>query len=197
MASWQAWKNRTVTAFLLGAASTGALAGSTGPALTLTATPNPVVAGTPLTLNVLINGIADLYAYQFSLAFNPALLQLTSVTEGAFLATGGPTFFDGGTVNNAAGTVSFLFDSLIGAVPGVSGSGVLASMQFTTLTAGVSALTFSDVLFLDATSTDIPVLALNGSVQVTAVPEPASYALFALGLAGLAAAAQRRAKATA
>ncbi len=197
MASWQAWKNRCGTALLLGAGSFGALSAAAAPALTVAAAPNPVLVGAPLTLQVLINGIADLYAYQFSLSYNPALVQLTSVTEGAFLATGGPTFFDGGTVNNTTGTVSFVFDSLIGAVPGVTGTGVLASMQFTAVAAGVSALTFSDVLFLDAGLADITVAAQNGSVQVSAVPEPASYALFALGLAGLAVAAQRRAQATA
>jgi hypothetical protein len=191
MASWQAWKNRTVTALLWGAASSGALA---VPALTVVPTPSPVLVGSPLTVDLLVSGISDLYAYQFSLSYNPALLQLTSVTEGAFLAAGGPTFFDGGTVNNTTGTVSFLFDSLIGAVPGVTGSGVLASMQFTTVAVGASALTFADVLFLDASSSDITVLAQGATVQVSAVPEPSHYALFALGLAGLAAVAQRRAK---
>ncbi len=195
MASWQAWKNRTITALVWGAAASGAIA---APTLTVVPTPNPVVVGSPLSVNVLVNGIADLYAYQFSLAYNPALLQLNSVSEGAFLATGGTTFFDGGTVNNTTGTVSFVFDTLIGAVPGVTGGGTLASLQFTTVAAGVSALTFSDLLFLDASLADITVTAQNGSVQLTAVvPEPASYVLFALGLAGLAAAAQRRAKAAA
>jgi hypothetical protein len=188
MASWQAWKNRTVTALLLGVASSGLMA---APALTAVATPNPVVVGTPVSLSLLISDIADLFAFQFSLSYNPALLQLTSVSEGAFLATGGPTFFDGGTVNNTTGTVSFLFDSLIGAVPGVTGSGVLAQMQFTTVAAGVSALSFSDVLFLDSSSADITVLAPTGSVQVTAVPEPASYGLFGLGFAGLLLARRR------
>jgi hypothetical protein len=55
-------------------------------------------------------------------------------------------------------------------------------------------LTFADVLFLDASSSDITVLAQGATVQVSAVPEPSHYALFALGLAGLAAVAQRRAK---
>jgi hypothetical protein len=198
MASWHAWKYRTATALLLGAASSGALAGSTGPTLSVVATPNAVVVGAPLTLNVLINGIADLYAYQFSLAYDPALLQLNSVNEGPFLVNTSPTFFDGGSINNGAGTVSFVFATLIGAVPGVTGGGTLASLQFTTVAAGVSALTFSDVLLLNSAQADITVTALNGSVQLTAaVPEPASYALFALGLAGLAVAAQRRAKAAA
>jgi hypothetical protein len=193
MASWQAWKNRAVAALVLGAASSGTMAAT--PALTAIATPSPVVAGSPLSLALLVSDIVDLYAFQVSLSFNPALLQLTSVSEGAFLLSAGPTTFGGGTANNTTGTVTFLFDSLFGALPGATGTGVLANLQFTTVAAGVSPLTFSDALFLDSGGADITVLTPAGSIQVTAVPEPASYALFALGLAGLAITAKRRVQA--
>jgi hypothetical protein len=53
----------------------------------------------------------------------PGILSATAVTDGAFLATG---FFPG-FIENTAGTISFIADSLAGPVPGLSGSGTLAT----------------------------------------------------------------------
>src|ERR1019366_6371228 len=44
--------------------------------------------------------ITDLYAFQFDLSFNPAVLSATSITEGLFLPTGGSTFFISGDIDN-------------------------------------------------------------------------------------------------
>jgi len=189
MARRQAWKTHLGTALFAAALSTQALAAD--PVLSFSvSTPSPAVAGSPVALDVLIAGIDGLYGYQFSIAFDPSILQATSVTEGAFLASGGTTFFSGGMVDNTSGTISGIFDTLIGPVPGVSGSGVLAHLVFNTIGAGSSALTFSDTGFVNAALADIPLQVSNGSVS--AVPEPASYALLGLGLAGIAAVSRRR-----
>ena len=83
------------------------------------------------------------------------------------------------------------FGSLTGPVAGANGGGVLARINFSVARAGSSSLTFSDVILLDSNLATITAQATNG--MLTAVPEPASYALFALGLAGLAAWRQRKA----
>ena len=164
---------------------------ATAQVFSASASPSPAVVGSPLALSVLITGVTDLFAYQFSLAFNPLVLQVASVTEGAFLPTAGGTLFDGGVVNNALGTVILTNGVLTGPVPGANGGGVVARINFSVTRAGVSSLNFSDVLLIDSNLATLPVLISNG--MVTAVPEPASYALFALGLAGLAAWRQRKA----
>lgn len=168
-------------ALLLAVAATSASAVTT---VSISATPDPAVPGLPLALNVQVADVADLYAWQFTLSFDPAILQATSVVEGGFLASGGTTFFGAGSINNSAGTITFTFDTLIGSLPGVSGSGTLATLNFDVVQAGTSALTFSNTLLLDSDLVDISAQVLNGSVQ--AVPEPAAWALFGLGLAGLA-----------
>jgi len=193
MAFWQVMKTQVARfggAIALCAASTQAMAGAV-PTVSVNAT-GTAIPGSPVTLQVLISQITDLYAFQFSLSYNPAVLQATSVTEGAFLPTGGGTSFDDGTTDNTLGKVSFVADSLSGFVPGVTGNGVLASITFNVIAPGTSVLTFSDLLFLDSTLSDITVAGQSGIL--TAVPEPQAMLLMALGVAGLL--AQRRRAAT-
>ena len=51
-------------------------------------TASDVSVGRTFSVDVTITGAADLYAFQFDVAFNPALVQVNSVTEGSFWRTG-------------------------------------------------------------------------------------------------------------
>lgn len=162
------------------------------PTLSVTG-PSTVALGSSFTLQVTAADVADLYAYQFDLTFNAAAFQVGGVNEGAFLPTGGSTYFDGGTVDNSTGTVSFTLGTLIGlGVPGVNGSGVLASFSVTSIGSTPSVATFglAGVTLLDSGGADISAntLALN----VSAVPEPATWGLLLAGGALVAAVARRR-----
>jgi hypothetical protein len=130
------------------------------------------VVGSTFTVPVNISSVSDLYDYEFDLSFDPSILQLTGVTEGPFLPSGGTTFFFPGFTTNAAGTVTFVVDTLIGPIPGVSGAGVLANLQFQAISTGTSALTLSSVILQDSLGNDIPFTTAAGSV-ISAVPEPA------------------------
>ncbi|MDP2008036.1 MAG: cohesin domain-containing protein [Rubrivivax sp.] len=186
-----AWK-QGLAALALATLAAAASAQTTEPVLTLVATPSPGVVGSPVLVEVALTGIADLYAYQFSLAFDPTLLQAVSVAEGAFLPVAGSTYFSAGSINNTAGSINFTIGSLLGALPGVNGSGVLANIGFNVTQAGTSALVFSDVLLLDSNLLDLTVQVQNGSLVTTAVPEPGTWLMFGLGLAGVAGLARRR-----
>ena len=161
------------------------------PSFRLTA--GPVPAGQTLVVSALASDVADLYGYQFTLHFDPTRVRFASVDEGSFLSRGGSTFFDGGTVDASAGTVSFVFDTLIGAVPGVSGDGELARFAFSTLQSGGAAFSLSDVLALDATLAPIDVPATP--TLVAAVPEPATGSLLLLGALSVAYARRDRRRA--
>jgi len=183
------------TPFRLAAAAALALSAWSAPVLaagaqvTLVATPNPATQGSTVDVDVLISQVTDLYAYQFSISFNPTLLQVSGLAMGSFLSAGGATFSNTGTIDNTAGTVTFVYNSLVGALPGVSGSGTLLTLHLNAIGTGTSALGFvpDDTLFVDSNITPIGLTTVDSSLQVAAaVPEPESYLMLAAGLAGLA-----------
>jgi hypothetical protein len=161
-----------------------------GPTLTTAGTPNPAMVGATVDVDVMIGDIADLYAYQFTLNFDQALFKVTGVSEGGFLGTAGATFSDTGLVDNGNGTISFVFNTLLGPAPGAFGSGNLLHITFEALGAGSSSLVFSELMFLDSALADINVDVVPGAIQAqfpVSVPEPASFLLFGAGLFAVAA----------
>lgn len=186
------WKH-FIAAVLLGASTQAwaapILSFSTGPAAQV---------GSTVTYNIAIDDIADLYSYQFSINYDARYLRALNVTEGAFLGTAGSTV--SGVLGMDTGLIDFVYGSLLGPIPGASGSGLLASITFEAIGAGTSALSFADAIFLDSVGDDIAGLTpLSGQGVVLAdpggpvdVPEPASILLFGAGLAGAAALRRRR-----
>src|SRR6185295_11006429 len=97
---------------------------------------SPAAIGVTFDAKIDIAGVADLYAFEFDLAFNPTVVRAVSVSEGPFLSNAGVTLFLPGTIDNLAGTVAFTSSTLIGAIPGATGSGTLAALRFSTLAPG-------------------------------------------------------------
>jgi hypothetical protein len=116
------------------------------------------------------NDVSDLSGFQLNLGFPSTLLAATAVAEGPFLPTGGATYFLPGDIDNTGGTVSFMADSLLGDVPGVTGSGVLASITFQGMRAGTANLSLSNALLLHSNLTPV-------------VPVPPAWLLFLSGWA--------------
>jgi general secretion pathway protein D len=155
----------------------------------ITAVSAMVRPGDVFTVPVTITGASDVFAFQFDLAFDPAILELQSISEGGFLPTAGATIFAPGTIDNTAGTATATADTLSGAVPGASGSGTLADFTFRALALGTSDLALSNVILLDSSLSDIPFTTGFAGVHVV-VPEPAGLAW--VGALALAAALRLR-----
>ncbi len=157
--------------------------------------PSTASVGDLVTADVDVQGITDLYAFQFDLNFNPSVLSAASETEGSFLPGGGATFFISGTVDNVGGTVASTADTLLTDIPGVSGSGPLAAFTFVAAGDGTSLFTISNALFLDSSLNQIDVHLVPGSISVggpTAVPEPPPALVFAVAFAVAAFTVRRR-----
>jgi general secretion pathway protein D len=151
-------------------------------------TPSTVSLGQPFAVTVDITGTTDLYAYQFDLGYNPAILSLSTISEGNFLSAAGATFFIPGSIDNTAGLASATADSLLTAVSGAAGSGTLVTFDFTAIGAGNSALTLSNLFLLDSSLAAINGTTQNGSVTVgkVGVPEPSALVLLLIGMGCLA-----------
>jgi len=84
--------------------------------------------------------IVNLKAYSVTLSYDPALLNLQEVIEGAFFSSKGETFFYR-DIDNQEGSV--LIDcAILGRDRSVSGEGTLANLSFTCLKAGETSIIF-------------------------------------------------------
>ena len=103
---------------------------SPGTGFTFSTDTTSVRVGDTFTLHVNAEKVTDLAGWQFDLTFDPDVLEAVEVNEGGFLKRGGgTTFFQRGTVDNAAGEISDMSAALI-SKKGVTGTGRLLSVVF-------------------------------------------------------------------
>jgi len=137
--------------------------------------------GHTFSVDIYVDDIPHLYAYQFALSFNPTVLAADSITEGALFANTNNSFFLPGIVNNTAGTIGVTADTLLSG-SGVNGPGIVAIANFTALRGGTSPLTLSNAMLLNPSLNPIAFAAGSGTANVAAA-EPATICLLATALA--------------
>jgi general secretion pathway protein D len=156
--------------------------------------------GSTFEVPILVTEADDLFAFNFDIAFDPLVVELLGVSRGAiFSGLGTPCdecFFPG--FSDTPGTVSFIADSLSGAVEGVDGLGTLALLTFQASALGGNvglAIEFVEFFAPPAPGeifpSPIPLVEIqNGVVSVDVpsqpIPEPSTLALLGVGLAALA-----------
>ena len=127
----------------------------------------PIHIGDTFTFDIRAESISDLAGWQFDIAFDPAVLEAIEVSEGDFLKTGGgATFFQGGSIDNAAGKITGLIAGRI-SEGGVSGSGSVLQVRFRAKSEGETELALRNFLFGSVTKESIPAgpLEIHVSVQ--------------------------------
>ncbi len=116
----------------------------------------PIHTGDTFTLNIRAENIADLAGWQFDIAFDPTILEAINVSEGDFLKqNGASTFFQGGSIDNAAGKITGLNAARL-STQGVSGTGTLLQVKFEAKAAGETELALRNFEFAASTGDSIP-----------------------------------------
>ncbi len=152
-------------------AGSGANSPTVAPILGLYPAAQTVYLGIPFTVDVVIDNADRLGGFEFTLDYDPAVLQANTAVLGPFLgSTGRAAAPVGPTINPTSGRLSFGGFSF-GPTAGPSGTGTLATITFTP----VSVTSNSPVTFLQGQTTDDqgsaqnPLL-LSGTVTVGEAP---------------------------
>ena len=126
------------------------------PGVGYTFSQTPIHTGDTFTLDIRAENVSDLAGWQFDIAFDPAALEAISVSEGDFLKIdGGSTFFQSGSIDNAAGKIGGLSAARLSG-GGASGTGVLLQVRFKAKSAGETELALDKFQFGSATGDNIP-----------------------------------------
>ncbi len=164
-----------------------ALVSAAAPAATISLEPalRTFHPGDSFTLSIDVASVVDLYAFEVSLAYDPAVVTAVASAQGPFFPAASSIFIPA-AIDNLAGTASFLSVTMVGLIPGVNGSGTMATIDFLAGSPGTSPVTITDAILLDSNLNLITTDITGSSIVVepiTGVPEPATAALLGASLA--------------
>ena len=146
------------------------------------------LAGDSFHVDIVVVDVDDLKGDAAILNFEPSVMQVTGITEGAFLETGGSTQ-PIVSWNNTAGTATFAYSLGTGTWTTVNGNGILATIEFD-IYPGAPAdtydLTLTNVALGNASNVLMPTDVVNGTVTIEGiVPVPALSGIGMIVLTGM------------
>ncbi len=162
--------------------------------------PSPI-EGDQIIVDIVATDFTDLFAYNLDIGFDSSILAVNTVDPGSFLGTGGLTLGALGLFGfdiSIPGQIQNISDSLLGPVPGVTGTGTLAHIKFDTLSVGNSSLEFLNISIgagtemIDSSGILITISSAptaNINVQSSGgepIPEPSTVVLLGIGFLLLA-----------
>ena len=131
--------------------------------------------GETVSIDIKVDNATDLAGFDFALVYNSTILNGTQITEGPFLKSLGATYFnvfsftDNYKPTQGLG-VAYVISFLYSTPPGATGSGTLATINFTAKTVGDATLYFntSYTLLYDSDLVDILFNTDDGTISVIA-----------------------------
>jgi len=124
------------------------------------------------TLDITITPDAALAGAEFQLEYDPKLVSVTKVSEGAFLKQGNEgTLFSKGTIDNNNGIVTDIYGVIIGKEM-ILDPGIFASVEFEAGdSSGISEITLKNMILSNSTGVSLPLEVNDGKVLVGDVEE--------------------------
>jgi hypothetical protein len=118
------------------------------------------------TLTLTANSVTDLFGYALDIVFDPTAITLASSQFGAFLNAEGITVTSQMT-QTTPGTL-IVGQSRVGAVAGVTGSGALLTLDFTTIAAGSTTIAIENTGAVDSAGAALGTEFVGGTATVPA-----------------------------
>jgi LysM repeat protein len=142
--------------------------------------------GQMTTVTLRVENVQDLYGYQVTINFDPALLEVidadpgkpgVQVGLGTFIS---PDYVPQNTADNNAGTIECVV-SQVAPSTSANGSGALLTISFRGKSAGLSSIQLNPLILASAQGTEIPANIHNATISVgstgpTATPTPTTPA---------------------
>ena len=127
------------------------------PSIDRTVSKTPIHPDDTFTVDIIAETAFDLAKWQLDVVFDPAALETVDVTEGDFLKmNSGTTTFQGGSIDNAAGSITGISAERQGDA-GVSGAGTLLQVEFKAKSSGETKLTLQNLQFDASAGWGVPV----------------------------------------
>lgn len=120
-----------------------------------------VNVGTQFMVNIDVQDVQNLWAFEFWLSYDTTLLDALNVVLGPFLNVPNHVIIQ--QINDPSGWLMLAATSDPGALP-TSGSGTIAAVMFNCTGAGTTALHLYDTLLFDPSMVQIPHLTVDGTV---------------------------------
>ncbi|VVB62043.1 PKD domain protein [uncultured archaeon] len=124
-----------------------------------------ISSGSTFTISIACVPSQTIKSFELQVVFNPSLLKANSVAKGNIFKSSS-TFFNAGSIDNTKGTITNIYDVILG-TGSTSSSGTLVTISFTAKsTSGTSSINLKNVGITNNLGY-IPITITNGSVQIT------------------------------
>jgi hypothetical protein len=124
-----------------------------------------VSAGDAFSVDIVADDVSNLGAYSLILAFDPSVVAYDSISNGPFLGSSGRAV-NCFTPTVLPGSVTYTCVTTGSTPPGPSGAGILATVSFTALAEGTTALSLQGTTIANIIGTQIPSTLHAGTVTV-------------------------------